>query len=308
MAVPAPMNRRSVAPPPPPPVEEAAPTLFDYIVGYLTAIDPNFAQQGQNEEHNDYLTRIATFIAPGPNGGMDEENWANFDPQAQQWYEDAAQAIVSGQLIPPPDGFYDAPEEPVQQAAPQPPATRGMNPAAQAGLARYRAEQAAAKAAASQSAPAPQPYSGNGHAVPQQRTAAPPAPVAGAPMRRFAPGAPQQAPATQPPAGPQRRLAPAPAPAPVQQGPMRRAAPGPAQAPAQPAPERTRSPRSQDQITDLRAQVVFNPAITGPELVDYARSQGYQQKDASVTAIISNVRTMLTLLDSMGRLAPPPPG
>lgn len=319
-------NRRSIAPAPPPPQQDQQQeqTLFDYIWACITALRPDFAPQGEHEPDNAFFERMVKFIAP--DGEMSEEAWATFDVEAQQWYDAGAAAIAQNQPIPPPDGYYlpetnntinlpDQSQQPQQQAAP------GKNPVP-AGIAKWRAEQdaiKAAKAAATNGAAAPP----NGRAPVQQQTQTrqpPPQqmPARGVPQQQpqqaQQPAVPQrrtqQAPVYTPPqanqAALQRRQAPAPQQQPqTQQWATRRQAPAPQQVQQQQAaPRRERAPRSQGVIDDLRAQVIYDPSITPADLIAYARSQGYTQVDSSVGAIVSQVRSIMNLLERMGRLAP----
>lgn len=314
-------NRRSIAPPPPPPpAQDAAQeqTLFDYILACITAVNPAFAPQGPSEDDNAYLGRICSFFSP--NGDMTEEGWNQMDPEAQQWYNDASLAFEQNSPLPAPQGFYE--EQPQSngngqaQAAPAAidPAT-GKKPIPP-GLARHQAEVRAKKEAAAAAA-----NGSNGQAqyqapaAPQQRgvpqrMAPPPvqqpqqAQAPAVPPRRGGP-APVYTPPPQPVA-PQRRMAP-----PMQQQvqapavPQRRGAPAPAAIPQQARAPRQSIGRDQGIVDDLRAQVVYNPEITPQQLVAYARERGYPQVESSIGAIVSQVRSIMNLLDRMGYIAIP---
>lgn len=294
-------NRRPIAaaaPPPPPQDEQQQSSLYDYIWACVTSIDPSFNDQGPNETDDQFLNRIVTFIAP--DGGMPEEKWNDFDVEAQAWYTNAAEAIEQGNSIPPPDGFYAAPDEQqVQQEQPAP--TKGAVPS---GLAAYQQRQREAKAAANASNGQTQQYAGNGQAGPARmaprNTAAPAAPAA--PSRRAA-STPIYTP-PQPAPMQQRRTAPAPQP--QQQGQMqRRQPPAPAAAPPQEQRQQsTRAPRRPDAIDDLRYQVICNPEISQADLINYARQQDYPQADSSIGAVMSQTRSVLAILDAEKRLLP----
>lgn len=302
-------NRRSIAPQPPPPPEPAQDqTLFDYIMACVTAINPAFPQQGQNESDNDYLGRICSFFSP--NGEMTEEAWNQMDLEAQQWYNNASLEFEQNQPITPPDGFYEPPQEeqqPQQQVQPQQSNTpqKGQVPP---GLARHQAEMRAKREAAAAAAngqgngqyqPQPQQQPARGSVPQRMAPQQPPQQQPPANNRRQAPPAPQQQQYAAP-AVPQRRAQQQPVytpPTPVQ--PQRRQAPAPQQAPAATQPRQT---RDQNVIDDLRAQVVYDPSMTPDRLVAYARSKGYPQAETSVRAVVSGVRSIMSLLDRMGYL------
>lgn len=320
-------NRRSLAPaaPPqaaPPPVQEEQQdqTLFDYLYACITAVDPNFVPQQDNEDDQVFLRRMVEFIAPG--GGFPEESWATWEqdaPEAQQWYNDAVTAMGQGKEIPAPDGYYLVDEEQVQQTAPPQtsapvgkPGTPGVQPT---GLAKWHQQQREQKAAAAgsngrasngQHAPAAIPPRAP---PPAARTAPPPATTAPVipPRRNAAPQQPVYTP-PQPVAPPARRTAP-PAQAQSQQGqqiPQRRQAPAAPQAPASGGSRQRAARGSQEMLDQLRAQVIYDPELTTQQLIEYARSIGSTQVDSSIGAIVSQGRVWLNLLERMGRLAPPP--
>ena len=308
MAIPT-ASRRSLAPAPaaPPPQEEPEQTLFNYILSCITTVDPDFKPQQQHETDERYLTRICAFLSIPDEGDtsihMPDETWQAMiedAPDAEAWYAAASEAITNRQAVPAPEGFYETEEAPAEPEPPPPaPAPRAVPPRGAA------ARQPGPAQANGQHAPA---------AIP--RRGPPPAPAQAAPARR---GVPAAAPAA-PPQVPARRPVATAAPAPAPGG--RRAAPAAAPAQAE-APKRQINdgikrwqeevkaqkaagtyvprPRATSAVSDdLMAQGVYYPTMTNESLAEYARQRGYDQKDSTISAILSRVRTHLDLFDRLG--------
>lgn len=291
--------RRAPAPvvAPPPPVEQES--LFDYIWTTVKTCNPGFPDQSEQEDVNNFLTRIVAYISPAEDGQphMSGEQWEAFDLEAQGWFNAAAQAYTDQQELPVPDGYFQEEAAPV---APPPVATRGPAPRS-APVAAAPIANGANGAALHPNPQIAKMMEGKRRKAEERAAAAGSAPVATAPAmapRGRAPVA--AAPAPAPVMAPRGRapVPAAPAPAPVMA--PRGRAPVPAAAPVAAQPARAPIGRNADAVDDLRALVINDPNVTVNDLIAHARQNGYAQQDRSLAAMHSNIRSVMNLIERMG--------
>jgi hypothetical protein len=97
------------------------PNIYEALLENVRASNPRFETVKNEETDADYVTRLTQAVS-----GTTKEKFDAMLPEAQRWFDEAADALNEGKPVPPPEGYdrnavlAQHPQPPAQPAAPSP--------------------------------------------------------------------------------------------------------------------------------------------------------------------------------------------